>query len=161
MKAILASLLLLSASAALADKHLPPLPTKKPVVDECSKLNLGTKYGLKQRATALPDADAVAKPEAKPLSENQVGDIVRTRAEDLEYCWLRLPASKRVVSAAILHLEIQPTGKVSGVEVNGDLPAGVGKCITQMVNRWTFPTADTATVIDHGLMLTTSSQKIR
>ncbi len=160
MKAIASLLFAVSmlASPALA-KGPKPAP-KKPVADEVSKLNLGLSYGLKTRASALPAADA-EKAEAKPLSENQVGAIVRERAEDLEYCWLRLPPAKRVVSAAILHLSIEADGKVAAVEVNGDLPAGVGKCITQMAGRWTFPAADAATEIDHGIMLTTSSQKTR
>jgi hypothetical protein len=164
MKAILfASILLATASPALANNPKPrvaPAPAKKAQVDEVSKLNLGLAYGLKQRKAAPPSGD-VEKAEAKPLTENQVGAIVRERSEDLEYCWLRLPPSKRVVSAAILHLSIEASGKVAAVEVNGDLPAGVGKCITQMASRWSFPTADAASEIDHGIMLTTESQKVR
>jgi hypothetical protein len=162
MKAIIASLVVaFAAGPALANTKKPataPAPSKKPV-DEVSKLNLGTGYGLKARKTAPPAPDDEEKFEVKTLSENQVGAIVRERAEDLEYCWLRLPASKRVVSAAILHLDIEASGKVAAVEVNGDLPAGVGKCITQMAGRWAFPVADAASTIDHGIMLTTASQK--
>jgi|MudIll2142460700_1097286.scaffolds.fasta_scaffold08253_5 hypothetical protein len=163
MKAIFASLLLasLASSPALAKPSRPaPAPAKKAVVDEVSKLNLGLAYGLKKRTNALPETDAETF-EAKRLNENQVGAIVRERAEDLEYCWLRLPPAKRVVSAAILHLSIEASGKVAAVEVNGDLPAGVGKCITQMAGRWAFPAADAASEIDHGIMLTTTSQKVR
>jgi hypothetical protein len=153
------------ASPALAGKlRTVPVPAKKPAVDEVSKLNLGRAYGLKTRKVTqperLPEPD-VESFEAKALSEKQVGSIVRERTEDLEYCWLRLPPAKRVVSAAILHLSIEASGKVAAVEVNGDLPAGVGKCITQMASRWAFPAADTATEIDHGITLTTSSQKTR
>lgn len=155
MKAIIASLIVaLSASSALAK------PSKKPV-DEVSKLDLGLKYGLKSRATSALPSEEAAKPAAKPLTENQAGAIVKARAEDLEYCWLRLPPAKRVVSAAILHLSIEASGKVAAVEVNGDMPAGVGKCIAQMAGRWQFPIADAASEIDHGIMLTTSSQKTR
>lgn len=171
MKAIVASLILsVTASSALAKPTRPAAsppaaPTKtvaeKPVVvDEVSKLNLGLGYGLKARKNEVPETD-MEEFEAKGLKETQVGAIVRERSEDLEYCWLRLPSAKRVVSAAILHLSIEATGKVAAVEVNGDLPSGVGKCITQMAGRWTFPAADTATEIDHGIMLTTTSQKLR
>ena len=159
MKAIYAALILASlASPALAK---PSRPAKKAVVvDEVSKLNLGLGYGLKTRKIEVPETDAETF-EAKGLKENQVGVIVREREGDLEYCWLRLPPAKRVVSAAILLLSIEASGKVATVEVNGDLPAGVAKCITQMAGRWAFPAADTASEIDHGIMLTTTSQKIR
>jgi hypothetical protein len=167
MKAIYAALILASiASPALAKPARPAtvpakkLAVEKPVVDEVSKLNLGLGYGLKSRKTEVPETD-VETFEVKGLKENQVGAIVRERSEDLEYCWLRLPAAKRVVSAAILHLSIEASGKVATVEVNGDLPAGVAKCITQMAGRWAFPVADVASEIDHGIMLTTTSQKIR
>ena len=157
MKAIYAALILASlASPALAK---PSRPAKKAVVvDEVSKLNLGLGYGLKTRKIEVPETDAETF-EAKGLKENHVGVIVREREGDLEYCWLRLPPAKRVVSAAILHLSIEASGKVATVEVNGDLPAGVAKCITQMAGRWAFPAADTASEIDHGIMLTTTSQK--
>jgi hypothetical protein len=158
MKAIVASLIVVFAAGPALAK--PSRPAKKVVVDEVSKLDLGRSYGLKSRKIEVPETDAETF-EAKGLKENQVGAIVRERADDLEYCWLRLPAAKRVVSAAILHLSIDASGKVGAVEVNGDLPAGVGKCITQMAGRWTFPSADAATEIDHGIMLTTTSQKLR
>ncbi len=142
---------------------LPALP-KKPVVDEVSKLDLGLAYGLKQRRAAMPSEQIAEDSEqfdAKALTESQVGKIVRERSDELEYCWLRLPPAKRVVSAAILHLSIHGTGKVASVEVNGDLPAGVAKCITSAASRWTFPVADAATEVDHGIMLTTTSQRER
>ena len=199
MKAILAALATLSASAALAKPPRPPAPapTAKPVakpvaikniadmplealdgavlegkpvasavvksslVDEVTKLDLGADYRIKAKrdsATPRPEID-IEQFEVQRLKENQVSAIVKERADDLEYCWLRLPPAKRVVSAAILHMNIAATGKVASVEVNGDLPAGVGKCITQMASRWVFPAADAATEIDHGIMLTTTSQK--
>ena len=172
MKAIIASLIAPLLLPVLASSALArPRPVAAPVLarkvavekaaaaDEVSKLNLGLSYGLKQRKTeATPDTEDETF-EAKGLKENTVGAIVRERADDLEYCWLRLPPAKRVVSAAILHLSIEASGKVAAVEVNGDLPAGVGKCITQMAGRWAFPAADTASEIDHGIMLTTTSQK--
>ena len=150
-------------SDRVAGKAADKVAPKAPAVDELTKLDLGNQFGLKKRQMAplpTPDID-IEQFEAKSLSEKQVGAIVAERADDLEYCWLRLPQSKRVVSAAILHLEIEASGKVSAVEVNGDLPAGVGKCITQLAGRWTFPAADAASVIDHGIMLTTTSQKVR
>lgn len=160
MKAILASLIVTLAAGTALAKPSKPAPKKPvaPAVDEVSKLNLGLAYGLKARKNEVPETDAETF-EAKGLKETQVGAIVRERAEDLEYCWLRLPSSKRVVSAAILHLSIEASGKVAAVEVNGDMPAGVGKCISQMAGRWSFPAADTASEIDHGIMLTTTSQK--
>lgn len=160
MKAILASLIVTLAAGTALAKPSKPAPKKPvaPAVDEVLKLNLGLAYGLKARKNEVPETDAETF-EAKGLKETQVGAIVRERAEDLEYCWLRLPSSKRVVSAAILHLSIEASGKVAAVEVNGDMPAGVGKCISQMAGRWSFPAADTASEIDHGIMLTTTSQK--
>ena len=154
----------MSLSDALTATVAPAAPAKSPAAtapaqgDDVTTLDLGADYGLKKRRGALPDVH-VEEFEAKSLTENQVGDIVRERAEDLEYCWLRLPAKQRVVSAAILKLSITAAGKVASVEVNGEMPAGVGKCITQMASRWTFPAADAPTEIDHGIMLTTASQK--
>lgn len=149
-----------AVAPAPAANTLPAL-AKKPVVDEVSKLDLGLAYGLKQRRAALPAeiSEETEQFDAKALTESQVGKIVRERSDELEYCWLRLPPAKRVVSAAILHLSIQGTGKVASVEVNGDMPAGVAKCITSAASRWTFPVADAATEVDHGIMLTTTSQR--
>ena len=154
----------MSLSDALTATVAPAAPAKATAAaapaqgDDVETLDLGADYGLKKRHGALPDLH-VEDFEAKSLTKNQVTDTVRERAEDLEYCWLRLPAKQRVVSAAILKLSITAAGKVAAVEVNGDMPAGVDKCITQMASRWTFPAADAPTEIDHGIMLTTTSQK--
>jgi hypothetical protein len=78
------------------------------------------------------------------------------------------PAVKKPVVDEVSKLDLglayglktrQASGKVAAVEVNGEMPAGVDKCIAQMASRWTFPAADAPSEIDHGIMLTTTSQK--
>ena len=44
-------------------------------------------------------------------------------------------------------------GTVALASVEGDLPAGVAKCITAAANKWTFPSADAGCEIDHGISL--------
>jgi hypothetical protein len=44
---------------------------------------------------------------------------------------------------------------VTAARVDGELPAGVGKCITSVATRWSFPVGDARSEIEHGITLTT------
>ncbi len=145
MKPILVSLALaLLSSSAVADKAKPK-PAKKP--------NFGESFDLKARSSSKPrDVDPAI---ARNLTEHQAGRVIKDKIGDLEYCWLKLPAGKRVASAAMLKVTIEAAGTVTQARVDGELPAGVAKCITSAANRWTFPVADARSEIEHGITLTT------
>lgn len=141
------------ASSAAADKRRPtPAPAKPAAV--AKKPNLGESFDLKQRRTALPrDTETQA---TRSLTDAQVGRVIKDRIGDLEYCWLKLPAGRRTASAATLHVTIEAIGTVAEARIDGELPAGVGKCITTAAGRWTFPVAEGRTEIEHGITLTTT-----
>lgn len=103
-----------------------------------------------RRATevAVDDAD---KAPVRTVGETAVGKVVRERADELEYCWLRVPAAKRTASSAMLKLMIEASGAVVYAELDGDVPAGVSKCVTAAASKWTFPAADEGCEIEHGL----------
>jgi hypothetical protein len=118
------------------------------------KPNLGESYGLKQRHTDAPSGDApTAAPDNRPLSERQVAQVVNDKLDDLEYCWLKVPANKRVASTAILHLAIAG-GEVSESRTVGTLPAGVDKCIGMVTKRWHFPVTPSPCEIEPALTFT-------
>jgi hypothetical protein len=91
------------------------------------------------------------KAPARSVTESAVGKVVRERSEELEYCWLRVPAAKRTASSAVLKLMIEASGAVAGAELEGEVPAGVSKCITAAAAKWTFPAEDEGCEIEHGL----------
>ena len=124
------------------------------------KLDFGESYILGARTSAEPTSSEPTNG-AKSVSDSQVGQVVRDRVEELEYCWLRLPASKRVATSATLHLAIEATGTVAGVTIDGTLPAGMSKCITAAASKWTFPAADSGCEIEHGISMGMKSDTVR
>jgi hypothetical protein len=142
MKPILFASLI--ASSAIAGPRKPP--PKKP--------NFGESFDLHARRTTQPrDVDPAT---VRSLSEHQAGAVIKTRLDDLENCWLRLPAAKRIAGGATLRVTIEATGVVSSARISdADLPAGVGKCITSAAARWTFPASESRAEIEHGITLTT------
>ena len=110
-------------------------------------------FDLKGRTTSKPrDVDPTL---VRNVTENQASRVIKERIADVEYCWLKLPSGKRPTSAALLKLTIEPTGGVSFARIEGELPAGVGKCITTAASRWNFPVSDARSEIEHGITLTT------
>jgi len=149
MKTILVSFALsLVASSALADGRphpRPPVAAKKP--------NFGESFELKGRFASRPrDIDPAI---VKNVVERQPGRVLKDRMADLEYCWLKLPAGKRVASAAMLRVTVEAEGTVTQARVDGELPAGVARCITSAAQRWVFPVAEARVEIEHGITLTT------
>jgi hypothetical protein len=153
MKTILVSFLLaVTASTASAQK---PRPATKPAAQEktaAKRPSFGDGYELKGRSSSGPRV--VDTSMVRSLSERP-NRVLGDRLDDLEVCWLRLPASKRVTSAATLRVTIEAAGHVTAARVDGELPAGVGKCITAAAGRWSFPVADTRAEVEHGITLTT------
>lgn len=114
---------------------------------------LGQDYTLGlRRATEVAVGESDKGP-ARSVTESAVGKVVRERSEELEYCWLKVPAAKRTASSAVLKLMIEASGAVAGADLEGEVPAGVSKCITAAAAKWTFPAADEGCEIEHGLSL--------
>lgn len=158
-------------SPAFAGKRatIPTQGSKKNVIGEIKKapeapmpkMDFGESYILGARTSAEPTSSEPTNDTAKTVSNSQVGQVVRDRVEELEYCWLRLPASKRVATSATLHLAIEATGAVAGVTIDGVLPAGMSKCITAAASKWTFPSADSGCEIEHGISMGMKSDLVR
>jgi hypothetical protein len=129
--------------------------------DEPVKLDFGASYGLKTaKAAALPDVD-IEEFTAQPITQTQVSKVVQAKVSELEYCWLRLPASKRVAASTNLRLLVEASGTVAGAFAEGTLPAGVGACIEKLASRWTFPAADAGCEIEHALSFNAKSDALR
>ena len=133
------------ASPALADK--PSLKAKKP--------NFGESFDLKQRRSA-PPRDVDPPVVVRSLSDSQTDRVIKNHVEDLEYCWLKLPASRRTTTAATLHVTIEAIGNVADARVEGELPTGVAKCMSLAASKWRFPVTDARTELEHGITLTTT-----
>ncbi len=149
MKAILVSLVSLALAAgassfAFADKPRASKPVKKP--------NFGDAFELKGRSSSGPRIVDTAV--VRTVTEHQAGRVIKDKIADLENCWLRLPAGRRIASAATLHVTVEAAGTVTAARLDGELPAGVGKCITAAAGRWTFPATDGRTELEHGITLT-------
>ena len=142
--------LLLQLSRMLHRLHEAPL-----------KMNFGEDYILGARTSAEPVSIEPGVQSPKGVTDSQVGKVVHDRVEELEYCWLRLPVSKRVATSATLHLAIEASGAVAGVTIDGVLPAGMAKCITAAASKWTFPSADSGCEIEHGISMGMKSDTVR
>jgi hypothetical protein len=180
MKTILLALTAVSviATPALAGKHkkAKPAATDKrglasaiEVLPEASAIILVKDDGLKgktgddfvlksTRASAQPELDAETF-EAKSISDKEAIKIVKSKADELEYCWLKVPAAKRTVTSATLHLAIEASGAVAGVWIDGQIPASVDKCMTERATKWAFPVADAGCEVEHGISFSTLESK--
>lgn len=128
----------------------------KTIIDDSSKqiaaadsFNLGR---LDDRKSDTPTGEGAIRMEAQKLSNADAGEVIKAHEGELEYCWNRLPASKRsAASAFTLHLAIDPRGKVTALSLGGDAPAALSKCLNTAAKRWLFPIADTKSEIDYPL----------
>ncbi|MGE0400796.1 MAG: hypothetical protein AB7T06_29060 [Kofleriaceae bacterium] len=178
MKTILALTAIgILATPALAGKHRPALSKAKPaasapkksglaaapapaaeerdivlVEDKAQpKLDLGEDFGLKSaRASAKPDCDEETF-DLKRVSNKEAVALVKSKTDELEYCWVKLPAKKRVETSGILHIAIEASGSVAGAWIDGSVPAAVEKCMTDRAAKWVFPAADAGSEIEHGI----------
>jgi hypothetical protein len=107
---------------------------------------------LDDRRGTTPTGDGAIRMQALPLTEAQVGDVVRGHRTELDYCWSRLPAAQRSEGGSFdLRLTIEPKGTVAGVALGGDAPASLGRCVAAAAKRWMFPVADTRTEIGYAV----------
>lgn len=166
------------ATPAFAGKHRPATskakpaaaaPAKKtglaapaaPVVEERDivlvedkaqpKLKMGEDFGLASaRASAKPDCDEETF-DLKRVSNKEAVALVKSKSDELEYCWVKLPAKQRVETSATLHIAIEASGTVAGAWIDGTVPAAVEKCMTDRAAKWVFPAADAGSEIEHGI----------
>lgn len=179
MKTILALTAIgILATPAFAGKHRPALSKAKPAATakktglaaapaptpaaeerdivlfeekEQPKLKMGEDFGLKSaRAAAKPDVDEETF-ELKTVSNKEAIALVKTKSEELEYCWVKLPPKQRIETSAILHIAIEASGLVAGAWTDGTVPAAVEKCMTDRAAKWIFPAADAGSEIEHGI----------
>jgi hypothetical protein len=146
-----ATLLGVVASPVLADKKKDAFP----------KLNCGENYVLGAHKNAVPEADKqVAKP--KSLSDAQVADVMKKHADEIQYCWNRLPAKLRASDASVVvSLSVAPKGDVVDKTLVGDAPQEAKACIAGLIERWQFPAAELASDVEYPLALRAVSVRAR
>lgn len=136
---------------------LAPPPVLKAVAKKPGKapiMKTGADYVLGARKVADQPKDEVQRIIPRGLSQPQIVTFINAHTDDIQLCWNKLPASTRAESAtALLRLAVSDQGKVTDVEVDGDVPAGAHKCITSAVARWQFPVAEAATDVEYGISL--------
>ena len=106
---------------------------------------------LDRRAT-MPTGEAPVRIEAQPLTEAQVGQVVKWKRGRLEYCYRRLPAAQRTGGAIALRFVIEPDGKVASVAVGSD-SARLSRCVEKAAKAWTFPAAEARTELEYPVVL--------
>jgi hypothetical protein len=141
----LAVLVVMSASAtsALADNGAEQALWNK--LNYGSTYVLGAKHAVEKPLGETEPAAALAKHVDSPLEA-----VVNGKISDVEVCWLKLPAAKRVASSATVHLVVE-NGMVTATNIDGKLPDGVASCITAATDRWAFPVLDAKAELDHAL----------
>lgn len=146
-----------NAFSQLPELAPPPVLKAQPIKAKAAKapvLKMGANYVLGARKTAEQPKEEVQQIVLKGLSQVQIVDFMNAHASDIQLCWATLPAAQRADAAtALLRLSVSDAGKVTDIEVDGDVPAGAHKCITQSVSRWQFPVAETSSDIEYGFSL--------
>jgi hypothetical protein len=139
--------------AITADKPAPvdtfALPASHP-----HRADTGAAFDLSRpsRQASIPAGDGAPVVELRGLSAGQVGDTVRARLADVDYCWLRVPRGKRAATTAVLRFSIDAAGTVTTAGVDG-VPADARACIAAAAATWTFPAADVGTEADYAIDL--------
>jgi hypothetical protein len=128
------------------DAPVELVPAAKKLVEsyDLGKTALGESYDVLKpgRRTALPgEAELVIVP--RSLTQIQVGEVVKEKRAELDYCWQRLGVLDRVPSTAVLKLKIDVSGNVTSLAISGDAPAIVNACLKECVPHWAFPEAET------------------
>lgn len=136
----------------------PPPPMKAlPLKAKNAKapvLKMGANYVLGARKAAEQPKEEVQQIVPKGLSQVQIVDFMNAHSADIQLCWAKVPAAQRADAAtALLRLAVSDQGKVTDIEVDGDVPAGAHKCITSAVARWQFPVAETSSDVEYGFSL--------
>jgi hypothetical protein len=143
--------------AAIGALTAPALAGSKRVeIKTQTKPNFGESYDLPRldRRAKLPTETEKAAA-AKSLSQVQVGEVVKQRRDDVEYCWASLAITERMPCTAVLKLSIDPQGNVLRAKVGGDAPASVSRCLGDAATHWTFPTAEVKSDVQYPISLRT------
>jgi hypothetical protein len=157
-KPILSALILstvgVAAAPVFADTAKKPAPARPQTQEQLLKqLNYGESFGLRSRASEQPKvAEQDPTVQIKSLTDSQVNKVVKDKLVDVENCWLKLPAAKRVTSSATLHIAVE-NGMVVAARIDGELPKGVAQCITAATDRWAFPVTDSRSELEQGIVL--------
>jgi hypothetical protein len=156
----LASLLAVTVATLVSSADAKPVRQRAKAVEKSDLIKVkdievkgetGEDFVLGMRRATEVAVDDADKAPVRSVGETAVAKVVSERAEELEYCWLRVPAAKRTASSAMLKLMIEASGSVVFAELDGDVPAGVSKCVTAAASKWTFPAADEGCEVEHGL----------
>ena len=122
---------------------------EKPLV-----MNMGDKYTLGTKRESAKPTQEVERIIPKSLSQSQVATVVQSHMAEVQQCWNAIPAKLRVdACTAELKLEISEAGQVTDIELGGDVPASVHKCLTSAIARWTFPVAETTSDVEYDISL--------
>lgn len=161
MKNLVIAIATLSAltAPALAGKASMNVKKKAPVVAEKAPkkgLGMGDSFDLVPRRAVQPTADlsveSIAK--IKTLTDLQVSSVVSKHTREIQHCWNKLPAAQRVALCTVmLKLDVEANGKVSALELSGDVPAGAHKCISDAALRWQFPVVEEGSEVETGVSL--------
>jgi hypothetical protein len=111
-----------------------------------------------ERRSSSPTGDAAPVVELKRLTDSEINATIFERADEVAYCWNKVPSARRDALQVGLSFTIQPEGTVSALTVTGDAPAKFSACVTQVAKRWTFPHADTSTEVDYPLVFKTRGE---
>ena len=154
LSALIFSTVGIVAAPAFADTAKKPAPAKSETQEQLlQQLNYGTTYALRSRNSEMPkSAEQDPIVQIKSLTESQANKVVKDKLVDVENCWLKLPAAKRITSSATLHLAVE-NGMVVAARVDGELPKGVASCITAATDRWAFPVTDSRSELEQGIVL--------
>ncbi len=126
--------------------------TAAPKLDE-GKTGAAYELGQLDRRSTTPTGDAEVVVKMQPLTEAQVGEVVKAKGGTLEYCWAKLPVEQRIATTIGLHFTIEPKGTVSAFEIIGEIPAKAASCISKAAKRWSFPVADTRSDVEYAVDL--------
>jgi hypothetical protein len=145
---VLVGVLGMSVAPAFAETKAP-VTTKKPNCGESFDVFAGA------HRTATPRAEMKQEVLAKPrtLTDSQVAWVVNSRLDDVEYCWMKLPATKRVDTTAMFKFSVAPNGSVGNVELADGVPAEAQKCMVQLASQWTFPTTEAQSEVEYPVAL--------
>jgi cytoskeletal protein RodZ len=123
-------------------------PTKAPV------MNIGKDYVLGAKRQSAKPGEEVQQIIPRGLARSTVSTYIDAHADEIQLCWSRIPAAQRPDACTVnLDLTISDSGKVTDIELGGDVPAGAHKCIVHAVSHWQFPVAETSTQIEYGISL--------
>ena len=145
--------LAVAATPAFAGKSQPQPKKIEAVEKSAKKPNCGESYDLAARHAQTPTGDA-KEVKKVVLSQGQFSEVVKAKLGDVEYCWDRLPELQRKAdTTAVLKLEIDPSGEVETVGVDGKIPEETQRCIAVAAAKWEFPMADELAQFEYAVAL--------